>query len=279
MGARLLSLNYSLVKELFAERRISFFRRAAPADDAAAVVEFPLKVRIEPYTMFITAGPLWSMGAFSYSQSSLPPETEAGRYCSISNAVTAFNSEHPVNWVSVSPFSYDPDVAPIFREALEDSPAGARYRPRRYDDRRRAPLRIGNDVWIGQHVQLKKGITIGNGAVIAAGAVVTRDVEPYAIVGGVPARLIRTRFDAATVERLERVRWWQYNFTEFSGLDPARVGAFLDGLEERVARGEVRAYAPEALTLRTVKDWLERKARPVGGTGAPPPGAPVTARP
>ena len=262
MEAHLLSLNYNLVKELFAQRRISYFRRGAPADDAGGVLELPLSVRIEPYTLFITAGGLWSMGAFSYSQSSLPPETEMGRYCSISNAVTAFNSEHPVEWVSVSPFSYDPDAAPIFRQAIEDSPLGTRYRPRHYDDRAHAPIRMGHDVWIGQHVQLKKGISIGNGAVIAAGAVVTKDVAPYAIMGGVPARLIRPRFDEATVERLERVRWWDYNFTEFYGLDPAQVGRFLDGLEERIASGVLRPYRPEPVTLRTIRDWLEKSRRP-----------------
>ena len=261
MDAHLLSLKYGLIKDLFARRRISFFHRGTRETGDDVTLELPLDVRIEPYTMFITAGGLWSMGAFSYSQSSLPPETETGRYCSIANAVTAFNSEHPVHWVSQSPFSYDPDAAPIFRQALEDFPEGARYRPHGYDDRRHAPLHIGHDVWIGQHVQLKKGIRIGNGSVIAAGAVVTGDVEPYSIMGGVPARLIRPRFDAATVERLERVQWWQYNFTDFYDLDPAHVERFLDGLEERAASGAVRKYAPGGVTLHTIKNWLERNAR------------------
>lgn len=261
MDARLLSLRYGLLKELFAGKRIFLFLRGAPAHEDAALLEIPLDVRIEPYTLFITGGGLWSMGAFSYSQSSLPPETETGRYCSISNAVAAFNSEHPADWVSVSPFSYNPDAAPIFRQAIEDAPRGDLYRPAAYDDRSRAPIRIGHDVWIGQHVQLKKGIRIGNGAVVAAGAVVTRDVEPYSIVGGVPARLLRRRFDDATVERLERVQWWQYNFTDFSGLDPANVARFLDGVEERLAAGELQSYTPGAVTLRTIKAWLERRAR------------------
>lgn len=260
MAAHLLSLDFSLLKDFFARRRIFFFWRGAPGREDDAVVELPLTVRIEPYTMFITGGALWSMGAFSYSQSSLPPETETGRYCSIANAVTAFNSEHPVSWVSVSPFSYNPDAAPIFRQAIEDSPEGALYRPEAWDDRSRAPIRLGHDVWIGQHVQLKKGIRIGNGAVVAAGAVVTADVEPYAVVGGVPARLLRRRFDDATVERLERAQWWRYNFTGFHGLDPAHVGRFLDGLEERAASGTLRPYTPGAVTLRTIKGWLERGA-------------------
>lgn len=260
MKRHLLSLDLGLLSELLAQRRISLYPRGAQGSGAGFRVELPLSVRIEPYAMFITSGALWSMGAFSYSQSSLPPETEMGRYCSVSNAVTAFNSEHPVAWATVSPFAYDPEAAPIFLQAIEDSPNGRLYRPHAYDDRHSAPIVLGNDVWIGQHVQLKKGIRIGDGAVIAAGAVVTRDVAPYSIVGGVPARLLRPRFDAATVERLERVRWWQYAFTDLYGLDPAHVGRFLDGVEERAARGELAPYRPEALTLATIKAWLERRA-------------------
>lgn len=257
----MLSLQYSLVKDLFAQRRICFFWRGSPGKEDAAVLEFPLTVRIEPYSMFITGGGLWSMGAFSYSQSTLPPETEVGRYCSISNAVTAFNSEHPAGWISTSPFSYNPDAAPIFRQAIEDSSKGDLYRPKVYDDRSRMPIRIGNDVWIGQNVQLKKGIHIGDGAVVAAGAVVTGNVKPYSIVGGVPARLIRPRFDDKTVKRLEKLQWWQYRFTDFHGLDPADIEKFLDGLEERIAKSALQKYSPTAVTLATIRKHLEYKAR------------------
>ena len=67
---------------------------------------------------------------------------------------------------------------------------------------------IGNDVWIGSYVKIMEGVTIGDGAVVAAGAVVTKDVPPYAIVGGVPARVIKYRFDEETVQELLKLRWW-----------------------------------------------------------------------
>lgn len=69
---------------------------------------------------------------------------------------------------------------------------------------------IGNDVWIGYEAVVMAGVRIGDGAVIAARAVVTRDVPPYTIVGGVPAREIRRRFDADTVARLQELRWWDW---------------------------------------------------------------------
>lgn len=70
---------------------------------------------------------------------------------------------------------------------------------------------IGNDVWIGFEAVIMAGVHIGNGAIIGARAVVTKDVAPYTIVGGVPARAIRKRFDDATISRLESLRWWDWS--------------------------------------------------------------------
>ena len=72
------------------------------------------------------------------------------------------------------------------------------------------PIRIGSDVWIGSRAIILSGITIGNGAVIGAGAIVTRDVPPYAIVAGNPARLIRYRFPPETIAALEEIAWWDW---------------------------------------------------------------------
>lgn len=73
------------------------------------------------------------------------------------------------------------------------------------------PVEIGNDVWIGANVIILPGVKIADGAVLAAGAVVTGDVEPYAIVGGVPAKTIRYRFERETIESLLRIRWWEWD--------------------------------------------------------------------
>lgn len=90
---------------------------------------------------------------------------------------------------------------------------------------------IGNDVWIGCRAVIMAGVTIGDGAVIGSGAVVTKDIPPYAIVGGVPAKIIRYRFDDETIHRLLKVKWWNYEpaqlwgllgpLTRFSPIEPA----------------------------------------------------------
>jgi len=79
------------------------------------------------------------------------------------------------------------------------------------DDRCGFSVRIGNDCWIGESVLLIGGITVGDGAVILAGAVVTKDVPPYAIVGGVPAHVLKYRYDNETIEFLTRIKWWNNN--------------------------------------------------------------------
>lgn len=91
---------------------------------------------------------------------------------------------------------------------------------------------IGHDVWIGHGVTITAGVTIGDGAVVGAGAVVTKDVEPYTIVGGIPAKLIRRRFSEAQGEALQQIAWWDWSHAAFGGALPdfrdLSVDAFID---------------------------------------------------
>jgi phosphonate metabolism protein (transferase hexapeptide repeat family) len=107
-----------------------------------------------------------------------------------------------------------------------------------FDWRRENTVTIGHDVWIGHGVTVLPGVTVGNGAVIGAGAVVSKDVASYTIVGGVPARLIRKRFDAATGVRLDRLTWWDWSHDRLrDALDDFRS---LD-IKAFIAKHEVRA--------------------------------------
>lgn len=94
------------------------------------------------------------------------------------------------------------------------------------------PTTIGHDVWIGAQAIIVAGVTIGTGAVIAANAVVTRDISPYEIVGGVPARNIRYRFDEPTRGRLLRSAWWELPFEEISKLPFRSIMASLEAIEK-----------------------------------------------
>lgn len=102
---------------------------------------------------------------------------------------------------------------------------------------------IGSDVWIGTNALILSGVTIGHGAVIASGAVVTRDVEPYSIVGGNPARHLRYRFDRETIDRLLDIRWWEWPLEEVFGsvqqLCTDDLEAFFRYAQERTAAGSL----------------------------------------
>ena len=91
---------------------------------------------------------------------------------------------------------------------------------------------IGSDVWIGYEAVILSGVTIGNGAIIGTRAVVTKDVPPYTIVGGVPARPIRRRFDDTTIEKLEALRWWDWDYETIKRSIPAIQSGDLTALED-----------------------------------------------
>ncbi len=132
------------------------------------------------------------------------PKTRIGRFCSIGTDVQIPLGDHPTQFVSTHPAFYHraaPDVCyntPFQYDAYPVLPSGY-Y------------VEIGNDVWIGSHARLKMGVHIGDGAVIGAGAVVTKDVPPYAIVGGVPAKIIRYRFSQDQIAFLLSTQWWTWD--------------------------------------------------------------------
>lgn len=125
-------------------------------------------------------------------------KTSIGSFCSIGQKVVLGNGKHPLNFLSSSPYFYLTKVSwknnntPTHDEFLTAE-----------------PIYIGNDVWIGDEVYIKNGIKIGDGAVIGAKSIVTKDVPPYAIVAGCPAKIIRYRFNEETIKELLELKWWE----------------------------------------------------------------------
>jgi acetyltransferase-like isoleucine patch superfamily enzyme len=117
-----------------------------------------------------------------------------GRFCSIADKVEILlGGNHRTDWVSTYPFGAFPEIWPGAGQDFHAS---------------RGAVVIGSDVWLGSGAMILSGVTIGHGAVVAAQAVVTRDVPPYAIVGGNPAKIIRKRFDDERIAALLETAWW-----------------------------------------------------------------------
>lgn len=123
---------------------------------------------------------------------------EIGRYCMIASGVSFImnGANHLTDAITTYPFA-------IFGNGWENAMEGKTYP-------NRGATTIGHDVWIGHKATIMAGVTIGSGAIIASHALVTKDVPPYAIVGGNPAEIIKMRFSASEIERLLELQWWHW---------------------------------------------------------------------
>ena len=167
-----------------------------------------------------------------------------GRFCMFAHAVNIGFAGHPTDFISNHlVFRYDAKTqyAHDYMMILNDS-SEERMR-KKYIEHSKKPLPvIGNDVWIGYGATVLNGVNIGDGAVVAAKAVVTKDVEPYSIVAGNPARTIRKRFTEHEIEALMQIKWWEYGPDILHGIDLSDTAIGLDMLSERVASGKYNFY-------------------------------------
>jgi len=151
--------------------------------------------KVEPGSQFVNS----SMDKYSFCGYDCDiDDCSIGAFCSIANNVVIGGGAHPISWASSSPVFYNN------RDSVK----------KKFSHFNREPHKrtlIGNDVWIGHSAIVMQGVKIGDGAVIGAGAVVTKDVEPYAIVAGCPSKVIRMRFEECIINGLLESEWWSLN--------------------------------------------------------------------
>ncbi len=144
-----------------------------------------------------------ALGDFSYiGTNCMVADAEIGKFCAIAADVRIGPPNHPMDRPTLHRFTYCPEYYV----------AGVERDHRFFAQRRAEKVVIGNDVWIGHGVTVLPKVKVGDGAILAAGAVVTKDVPPYTIVGGVPAKRIRERLPRGLAERLQRIAWWDWPF-------------------------------------------------------------------
>lgn len=143
-----------------------------------------------------------TMGDYSYiGRNSRLIHTDVGKFCSIGGQSAIGMGTHTLDKLSTSPLFTEKNNATSHSWVRESIVMPFKR------------TTVGNDVWIGQRVMIMGGVTVGDGAVIGAGAIVTKDVPPYAVVVGVPARVIRYRFSEETIELLNSIKWWNKDET------------------------------------------------------------------
>lgn len=212
-----------------------------------SLIKFAPDLRLEPYATYWAGSGrhLVSLGSFSYTHSRLPLSARVGRYSSIAKGVKVMGARHPHEWASTSPVFYNRRLMmETFERDRGETPAYRTF------EHLPDPVVIGNDVWIGENVTLGHGVHIGDGAVVASNAVVTKDVPPYAVVGGVPAKVIRQRFDEDTASELQRSAWWNYSPTALNQLDVRDPGEFARGAIGLIEAGAIEPFEPEEVTGR-----------------------------
>lgn len=158
-----------------------------------------------------------TMGRYSYmGKNNSVANTTIGSFCSIASYCAIGGGAHPLDMVSTSPVFYEGKNG--FNKHFSNIPTEVNK-----------AVEIGNDVWIGEAVFINDGLKIGTGAVIGAHSVVTKDVPPYAIVAGAPAKILRYRFDEETIQKLLASRWWEWSDEELAKADFSSPDKLLAG--------------------------------------------------
>ncbi len=183
-------------------KRIFYYKKCKNDVEITRILCFVVKKKkLKKAFMPLPVPMVANCGRHSYCASAVsvanPKETVIGNFVSIGENVRLGHGEHPLNFLSTSPYFYF-DVLGFKNSSMPSYNEFWHYEP----------IIVGSDVWIGDGVFVKNGVKIGTGSVIAAHSVVTKDVPPYAIVAGVPAKVIRYRFSDSIIEKLMASKWW-----------------------------------------------------------------------
>ena len=198
-----------------------------------------------------------NIGVFSYFNDNtyIRAVKSIGRFCAFGPNIQIGLPEHSVK--SLSPnivfANDDSGWANGFSDYAVNNSALNAIRKAQAEELNRPMIEIGNDVWVGASAIIMRGVKIGNGAIVAAGAVVTRDVLPYEIVGGIPAKHIKFKFPKKMMSKLEELKWWEYGPSIMKGIDISDTKNAIMTLEKRI-EDKPKRYFEGKIILDGVKN-------------------------
>ena len=242
------------------------------------IINIPDKGFMEEYSTVNKGNNACQMGSISYSNAIIPRlDIKMGRYCSIANGLSFIAGKHPLDTISTSSFIYDPNFY-IFKDAgIKQIGKPYTHTPYNHLIPSSPPTIFENDVYVCTNALLKPGITLHTGCVVAQNAIVTKDVPPYAIVGGSPARILKYRFNESTIKRLLELKWWEYHFADFDGVDPKKdIHYYLDELENRMQKQIIRPFNPRKMQF---EELIQRSRQQISVAKPTPPAPKPTPQP
>lgn len=193
------------------------------------------------------------IGAFSFFGSNLDAKfiEKIGRFCIVGNNVTIGSHYHPTSLLSTHPMFCWPETQfSDYHDWKNNDKAVISNQVHCINECEKFSkgVEIGNDVWIGNNVIILNGVKIGDGAIIGAGAVVVKDVEPYTIVAGVPAKTIRKRFSDVVIDELLNLQWWKYGMNILKGIELHDPDIFIPKLKDRICNF-IDEFQPEIYAI------------------------------
>ncbi|MGE2346607.1 CatB-related O-acetyltransferase [Enterobacter asburiae] len=203
------------------------------------------------------------IGAFSYmgGKSTHMLHIESiGRFCSIAGNVVSGAMEHPTEFLSAHPIMQGAlkwKALDDFKLKNKDMLLKSRNTNNETNKQRFGKIKIGNDVWIGEGAFIRRGVKIGDGAIIASHSLVSKDVAPYSIVGGVPAKHIRFRFERSIIDQLIELEWWNYGLSALEGVDFTDISQAIKKIKENIDSGVAKIFTPDV--VRVDKDGVTEK--------------------
>ncbi len=240
------------IKQLFESHNVYFDPKGHYQRVIGEYINITPIFEAEPYSSFHSGFNTTSIGSFSYFNAVVPGNSlnmRVGRYCSIAGGLSVMGINHPMDRFTTSPVTYNDKF--MLNKYIKDGISDFKVKRNTSEDDK-GEVTIGNDVWIGARVTLGRGINVGDGAIIASNSVVTKDVPAYAVVGGIPARIIRYRFDVDIISELERIKWWQYNYADFKIESDLNIDDFINYIN----KNDFKSYNPKKLTFKDIEELL-----------------------
>ena len=189
------------------------------------------------------------VGSYTYFESGrIGSLASIGSYCSVAPDVSIGDGNHPTQFLTTHPLGFK--CAAMFNfDANVSKFKGGSNRPPSVIS---CPPVIGSDVWIGGGVKILRGVKVGDGAIIGAGSIVNKDVPPFSVVAGTPARVIKYRFDDDAIQRLLELKWWDYDIVGEYDIDFSDVDLAIKRLEVLISSGRL-AKLSSSRQVRVVK--------------------------